>query len=236
MLSSLDLTILTTHPHALPISQFLSAWTNVLVALPSFVAFIQWRKRRAAVIILLVLGVFAWFFEAQSILTGWPYSGFQYGNIITGKIAGLVPWTVPFAWTPLLLGCFWIASRIQSLNSRPLARILATALLMVATDLVLDPVATKLGFWHWQQGGWFYGVPLQNFLGWLVSGSLGATILHFGMRKNNFRLAPKTILLGWLLHIGIWTILAWLLRLWIPAGIGTCLLVLSHLLLKRQHD
>ncbi|QGG46481.1 carotenoid biosynthesis protein [Heliorestis convoluta] len=38
----------------------------------------------------------------------------------------------------------------------------------VAFDLVLDPVAYAREFWIWHDQGIYYGIPLQNFVGWFV--------------------------------------------------------------------
>jgi uncharacterized membrane protein len=51
-------------------------------------------------------------------------------------------------------------------NDRRWATLLG-ATLMTASDLLIDPAATCiLGYWHWQQEGIFFGVPLVNFAGW----------------------------------------------------------------------
>jgi putative membrane protein len=36
---------------------------------------------------------------------------------------------------------------------------------MVAWDLVMDPVLVTRGHWVWENGGRWFGIPLQNFLG-----------------------------------------------------------------------
>ena len=39
---------------------------------------------------------------------------------------------------------------------------------MVALDLLIDPLASgPLGYWIWEAKGWFCGVPLVNFFGWV---------------------------------------------------------------------
>jgi putative membrane protein len=46
---------------------------------------------------------------------------------------------------------------------------------VLAVDLVLDPAAVALGFWTYG-GGVYYGVPLSNYAGWVVSATV-ATVL-----------------------------------------------------------
>jgi putative membrane protein len=42
---------------------------------------------------------------------------------------------------------------------------------MTAWDLVVDPILSgpTVGAWVWERGGSYYGVPLQNSLGWIVT-------------------------------------------------------------------
>jgi putative membrane protein len=42
---------------------------------------------------------------------------------------------------------------------------------MVATawDVVVDPQMARIGLWIWEQPGEFFGVPVHNFAGWLVT-------------------------------------------------------------------
>ena len=40
---------------------------------------------------------------------------------------------------------------------------------MVVCDLVLDPAAVRLGFWAWYDPGPYFGVPVINFLGCVLS-------------------------------------------------------------------
>ncbi|MEM9567996.1 MAG: carotenoid biosynthesis protein, partial [Cyanobacteria bacterium P01_E01_bin.34] len=47
-------------------------------------------------------------------------------------------------------------------------------MMLTAWDFVLDPAMTQLlvPFWEWLTPGHFFGVPLQNFGGWLLTGCL----------------------------------------------------------------
>jgi putative membrane protein len=40
---------------------------------------------------------------------------------------------------------------------------------MTAWDVVMDPGQTRAGSWVWEAGGAYFGVPLQNFMGWMVT-------------------------------------------------------------------
>jgi putative membrane protein len=42
---------------------------------------------------------------------------------------------------------------------------------MTASDLVVDPILSGPTFraWVWETAGPYYGVPVQNYLGWIVT-------------------------------------------------------------------
>jgi len=42
----------------------------------------------------------------------------------------------------------------------------------VAADLFLDPLATSVQAWTWAEKGEYFGIPLLNYLGWLLVGFL----------------------------------------------------------------
>ena len=60
----------------------------------------------------------------------------------------------------------------------PSFAIAATALIATCFDLVLDPGAVRLGFWRYASNIGFYGVPISNFVGWLVTGSIAAIVIE----------------------------------------------------------
>jgi bisanhydrobacterioruberin hydratase len=141
---------------------------------------------------------------------------------------GLVPWTVPFAWTPILLASYALASRWTN----GALRLISAGVLSMIFDLVLDPGAVAQKFWTYDGGGFFYGVPLSNFLGWILSGAIGAAILHaFVGDKND--VAPPQMLSSTFLIITFWTAVCAWHALWIPVIIGIALLILLSKLIYR---
>ncbi|MGQ0541008.1 MAG: isopentenyl-diphosphate Delta-isomerase [Blastocatellia bacterium] len=157
-----------------PWSHVVSAINVVVFALPTLWAMKMWLGWRDGSILAAVLGLYALIIEASAIITGFPYGHFGYSDHLGFKLFGLVPWTVAFAWTPLILGAYSVAA---NLFEKRIPRIAATTILLTSFDVALDPGAVMLGFWKYADGGAFYGVPLSNFLGWLVSGLLGSILL-----------------------------------------------------------
>jgi putative membrane protein len=190
-------------------------------ALPSFFALLKWLGWQRGLTALLVLGAFALAIETFAVRTGVPYGPFTYGTKIGTKVFGAVPWTVPFAWTPLLLASMTLARRC---TVQPYAAILLSALLLVAMDMVLDPGAVAQKFWIWAEPGAYYRVPLSNFIGWFLSGVVGSVLFSWLAESGVRAKQPPSELLGSaFLILVFWSSVCLWSRLWIAAIIGVAL-------------
>ncbi len=208
---------------AVPFGGELSAVSNLAVivfALPALVALYRVVSPQK-LWILLVLASFAILVEALSITTGFPYGFFTYGSKMGWRLGGLVPWTVPFAWVPLVVGAVAISAKVVP---RGAARFVLAVLLLVFTDLLLDPVAVKLGFWSYTSPGSYFGVPLSNFIGWVVSGAIGVFLLNQMLRgKQMGNLATK----GFIAILIFWSAAACTLGLYLPLLVGCALILFT---------
>jgi bisanhydrobacterioruberin hydratase len=204
--------------------------STLLIALPSFVALFRYLGPRRAALSLLALSAFGYTIEAVGVVTGLPYGSFYYGDALGGRLLGLVPYLLPISYAPLVIGA--VAASWKD-GSGPVHRfffILRSALLLVLIDLVLDPGAALLGFWIWPEGGSYYGVPLSNYAGWLLSGALAAALL---LAVGRWRTAPLPGLLdGAILALAFWTGVAVFLVLVVPALLGVALI--AYLLHRRS--
>jgi putative membrane protein len=48
----------------------------------------------------------------------------------------------------------------------------------------LDPGAVALGFWEYYPPGAFYGVPLSNYVGWVLSATVAVVLLDWGYDRR----------------------------------------------------
>ncbi len=163
-----------------PWSHYVSGLNVVLFAIPSFWATRRWLGWRDAIVLWSLLGIYALLIESLAIFTGFPYGHFGYSELLGAKLFGVTPWTVFLAWTPLIIGANAIA---RTVIRNLFVRILATAAIATAFDLVLDPGAVKLGFWQYAGEHWYYGVPVSNFVGWLISGSIAAVVIEIFIHR-----------------------------------------------------
>ncbi|MFB2736773.1 gamma-carotene 1'-hydroxylase CruF [Umezakia ovalisporum] len=123
--------------------------------------------------------------------TGFPFGHYSYLSGLGYKIAGLVPFTIPLSW--FYVGCvsYLLARAGLQVDTKPiwwrhLCAIVLGSLLLTSWDFVLDPAMsqTSLPFWYWQQPGPFFGMPYQNFAGWLGTGAVFMTVAAL-LWKNN---------------------------------------------------
>jgi len=141
--------------------------------------------RSAAVFFALSAGV-SWAFEELGVATGLIYGRYHYTDLLGPKL-GHVPLLIPLAWFAMIYPSYLIATVLTEGRLRPARwgaarlawRAAIAGLVMTAWDVVIDPgMAAPGGSWVWEEGGPYFGVPLQNFAGWLLT--TGAVYLLFG--------------------------------------------------------
>ena len=114
-------------------------------------------------------------FENLSVLTGFPFGQYYYTDTLGPKL-----FLVPVLIGPAYLGTGYLAWSIaRVLAGATHARLpghltvtvpLLAAFMMVAWDLSFDPIFSTINHaWIWLDGGSYFGVPISNFLGWLLT-------------------------------------------------------------------
>lgn len=118
--------------------------------------------------------------------------GYSYHPASWFQIAGDTPLYVPLAWGYILATSRTLTDRLRL---KFWARPFCDALLTLVIDASLDVVAIRLHFWSWRGIGrreGFFGVPADNFLGWLLV-SLSYSTLIRGLDSPYFARAPMKI-------------------------------------------
>lgn len=156
----------------------LKTWSPALVS-AAMIGFVLVHGRhsggwRSVLLLVAVVLPIAWAAESLSIRTGFPFGTYRYAENMQPFI-GDVPVAVPAAYC--VMGYVsWAMARIllrrvgcgvdrAFLTKGPIV----AAALMVVWDLSMDPLrATVEQRWIWLDGGWHYGIPLTNFLGWFA--------------------------------------------------------------------
>ena len=127
--------------------------------------------------------------------TGFPFGEYRYLSGLGYKIAGLVPFTIPLSWFYLGFSAYIIAlvglKKLAISNWLcQLGAILCGSLCLTSWDFVLDPAMSQaaIPFWIWDRPGAFFGMPYQNFAGWMGTG-----IIFMGVAALLWQVKPITL-------------------------------------------
>ena len=219
---------------------FVSGINVILFAIPCFWASVRWLGRRDAIILFVVFGILALAIETSAIITGFPYGHFGYSELLGYRLFGYTPWTVFLGWTPLVLAAYAVASGAivgegRSIYSQ-IARVIVVAILLVIFDVVLDPGAVKIGFWRYEGGGPFYGVPVSNFVGWLFSGAIAGIVFElFTWWKKPLLPVPVQLTSSGFFIIFFWTALAFFAGMYWPLVVGLIVLAIFAATYFKYH-
>lgn len=133
--------------------------------------------RRTAVGLLALCG-YTYAIEAVGVVTGYPYGVFEYGVNLGPMIGGEVPAALPLFFLPLVVNAYLLCLLLLGdLAGRTAVRLPVVVAAVVGMDLALDPAAVSLGFWAYADGGWYYGVPWTNYVGWVLSAAVAVGVL-----------------------------------------------------------
>ncbi|NHJ14895.1 MAG: carotenoid biosynthesis protein, partial [Candidatus Thorarchaeota archaeon] len=191
-----------------------------------------WKKGLG---LLLAFSILPLVVESIGISTGLPYGEFYYSDQLGFKVFGLVPWSVAFAFAPLVLGAMASASQFTS-DVRILLPF--SALLLVVFDLILDPAMVALGVWIWVEPGPYYGIPTTNYLGWFLTALIASGLMYL-IAKAEISMEPRIdfrIAASLLLTLFFWTGYNVWTSLWIPAIVGGIMIVLMLFLLEKKYN
>lgn len=164
--------------------------------------------------------------------TGFPFGEYAYLSGLGAKIAGLVPFTIPLSWFYMGFVSFLLANTTLRYGSHWMQRVEAIflgAMMLTAWDFVLDPAMSQAGypFWEWGHYGAFFGMPLQNFAGWMGTGTLFMTVasLLWGKERQPVLTKPQ-LLFPLAMYLGNFifaTILSIAAGIYIPVLLGLLL-------------
>lgn len=159
------------------------------------------RPRSAAT--LLAAGLVAWLVETVGVATGWPFGRYRYADQVTytmcpstrlcSQVAEATHAAITLAGVPVIVLLAWFmmgyATHIAArrLARAPWARWAWATWMLAAWDLYLDPQFIldphlRQGWWLWSDPSPHLpgvpGIPLTNYLGWLVAAAGIQAVLH----------------------------------------------------------
>lgn len=177
-----------------------------------------------------VIGVIAGGIQLIGALTGIPFGPIVYAQDAGPKLFDSMSWAVPLMWVIAILNARGVARLIM----RPWRKLRIygywviglTAVLALLFDSGLEPYATHLQhYWFWRPTklpiDW-YGTPLSNFLGWLLTALL---VLAFSTPSLMKKKPSKSILnyhplIVWISMTALFIAAALSQHLWLAAGLS----------------
>jgi uncharacterized membrane protein len=131
--------------------------------------------------------------------TGYPFGPYGYTSQLGWKFFGLVPFNIPTSWFYMLYCALAIVGRVATAEDRSPRSASATkwkwavaaGFVLTAWDVSMDPAMVRTTHWLWHlppaEGSTtlqrlfvsdaFYGMPLSNWLGWLLTGIVVARVM-----------------------------------------------------------
>jgi putative membrane protein len=139
--------------------------------------------------------VISWVYEQAGVATGLVFGAYHYTDYLGARL-GDVPLLIPLAWFMMIYPSYVIAN--VALERRPtgtaegMARLIrlaaVSAVVMTLWDLVIDPILSgpSVQAWIWETGGPYFGIPIQNYIGWLLT----TFTVYLAYRALEQRFAP----------------------------------------------
>lgn len=123
-----------------------------------------------------LVAVVTWGAEAVGSKTDFPFGAYHYTDTLQPQLFG-VPMLIPIAWF-MLLPSAWALAQAILLRWTRLSLAIVSALAFTAWDLFLDPQMVTWNFWQWERVGEYYGIPLENYAGWLLVSGLTTYLIN----------------------------------------------------------
>lgn len=120
--------------------------------------------------------------ELVGVKTGVIFGSYVYTDVLGAKVLGLVPWIIPITYFAVLYPSYVVSALLlgptpvgsawrRTIHGALLA--MCSGLCMTAWDVGMDPVMSgPVRAWVWQTQGQWFGVPFQNFVGWVLTNAL----------------------------------------------------------------
>lgn len=133
--------------------------------------------------------------EAVGVRTGLPFGDYRYESTLGPEVFD-VPLVVPLAWTMMAYPVLLAARRL----TRRWVPVVG-GLGLTAWDVFLDPQMVADGHWTWADPSpslpGVDGIPLTNFAGWAVVGTLMMLVLTAVLPRDKASETVPAALLGW---------------------------------------
>lgn len=171
-------------------------------------ALLVWTQNEKNIFFLLfllaafVMGIGA---EIVGVNTGALFGNYRYGTVL-GYTIMKVPLIIGINWVIIIYCCgitihtilmkainrIAAETKTTAITLKAISVIVDGATLAVFFDWIMEPVAVKLGFWHWGEDG---SVPVYNYFCWLMVSNVLLAIFHFSKFNKQNKFAVNLLLI-----------------------------------------
>ncbi len=176
----------------------------IIYLLPAIFVFMHGSRylgRKNILIFFVVTYIVTFTAEYLGVNTGHIFGSYYYNTVGNGPLLGGVPVLLMLTYFSLAYGSYLVVRIILGWLKviRGLAIVIISLLggmLMTLSDLANDPINSTINqVYTWTQGGIFFGVPYQNFIGWLGETALLfliiSVILGYVAKAPNLKSPPS---------------------------------------------
>lgn len=160
------------------------------------------KSAKRTTILLFLAFLFTFIIEIVGVKTGIVFGNYQYTNVLWLQILG-VPLVIVLNWIVIIIGSFTVSSWIADYFSyqSTFIKIVLSAMLVAFLDYFLEPVATLLNYWQWDQEY----ISNQNYMAWFIISSF----IIWALNKSKVNLRNKLaglfylLLLAYFIFLGL---------------------------------
>lgn len=141
--------------------------------------------------------IVSWCYESLSIKTGFPFGHYHYTDGLGPKL-GDVPLLIMPAYFAICYVSWHLAHIVldkfdaTSDHLQTWAVPVLAGFIMVMWDMSMDPARSTLHqAWIWHDGGGYFGVPFENFMGWFLCVYTIFQIYAFYLRRSTTAISSK---------------------------------------------
>ena len=183
----------------------------IVYLLPTIFIFMHGSRflgKKNITIFFVVVCIATFIAEYLGVNTGRLFGEYYYNSVGNGPLLGGVPPLLMLTYFSITYGTYWIIRILLGdfgviKGAKILWLSLLGGLIATLTDLAADPVNSTVNqVYIWTKGGIFFGVPYENFTGWLLEIAITFVIISviFGyitkspklksLPSKNFQLQP----------------------------------------------
>lgn len=171
-----------------------NTWVNLLL-MAALIVLTHSKKNKKFLFFFIAAFIIGFAAEAFGVNTGFLFGNYMYGDILGIKLFN-VPLIIGINWFIVIYCTGMITQSYESfmlkkinakginINNRMMiiSFIIDATFLAVSFDWVMEPVASKLGFWTWENGA----IPTYNYASWIIiSAVLLAVFKKLNQDKRN---------------------------------------------------